>query len=134
MLKYRINKSTLRLQGEDTIVYYKVITPVDPVTLEQVVDEISGVCTLTRADIKAGLAAMETAILKHLRNGSSVRLDDFGTFRPTISGKSQPSIEALHAQNHMRLRVRFRPSRWLKESIKPENVRMEAYVAPTLEA
>lgn len=134
MLKFKITKANCRLLGEDKVIYYKTIVPVDPVFLEQVVDEISEVCTLTRADIKAGLAAMETAVLKHLRNGSSVRLGDFGTFRPTISGKSAPTIESLRKKFDIRLRVRFRPSAWLKESIKPSNVRIEAYEAPTTES
>lgn len=133
MLKFKVRKSTKRLIGEDSIIYYKEVAPVEPVFPEQVVQEISQVCTLTRADIKAGLAAMESAILKHLQNGSSVRLGDLGTFRPTITGKSAESIDELRKSRDFKLNVRFSPSRWLKECINPKRVRMEEYVAPKLE-
>ena len=73
---------------------------------------------------------MQMAVLKHLQNGSSVRLGDLGCFRPTLSGKSAPSIEELRKKADFRVRVRFQPSGWLTESMKPKNVRLEAYVAP----
>lgn len=130
MLKFKIVKATNRLQGQDNIIYFKAVAPVEPVMLEQVVDEISQVCTLTRADIKAGLVAMQMAVLKHLQNGSSVRLGDLGCFRPTISGKSAPSIEELRKSGDFNLKVRFHPSNWLKECMKPKHVRLEAFVAP----
>ena len=130
MLKFKVTKATCRLQGEDKVIYFKTVAPVEPVMLEQVIDEISEVCTLTRADIKGGLAAMQMAVLKHLQNGSSVRLGDLGCFRPTLSGKSAPSIEELRKKADFRVRVRFQRSGWLTESMKPKNVRLEAYVAP----
>ena len=42
MLKFKVTKATCRLQGEDKVIYFKTVAPVEPVLLEQVIDEIRG--------------------------------------------------------------------------------------------
>ena len=50
-------------------------------------DVIAGIvekCTLTKADVKACLVALEEVIIEQLKNGNAVRFGDLGSFRPTL--------------------------------------------------
>lgn len=90
MLKFKVTKATCRLQGEDKVIYFKTVAPVEPVMLEQVIDEISEVCTLTRADIKGGLVAMQMAVLEALAEWFFGTLGRFGLLPSYAFGQECP--------------------------------------------
>lgn len=54
---------------------------------KDVVEGIVEKCTLTRPDIVACLAAFSEVIREQIRNGNSVKLDELGTFSPTITSR-----------------------------------------------
>lgn len=131
MLKYTIRTMVNKFDQSDDILYVKKMIPVNPMGLEEIAEEISKQNTLTRADIKCALSALEYFILKHIENGQSVRFGDLGSFRPTLKGKSAPSREELLKNNDFRVMVRFTPSSKMKEAFKPENNVVQLYIAPT---
>jgi predicted histone-like DNA-binding protein len=105
--------------------------PVTPVKLDEIAENISNNCTVNAADIKAVLYALQTEIIKCLRNGQSVRLGDLGSFHARLSSKAAATEEAFREKPNDFLRgvlVRFTPSskmRW-EMSLKNPNVSVVA--------
>lgn len=64
--------------------YYPQIAPSTPVTLAQVIKRVEKRCTVSSADVKAVLDALQYEVIEALQNGNSVRLGDLGSFRLTI--------------------------------------------------
>jgi predicted histone-like DNA-binding protein len=90
--------------------YYGTGTRVSPVNVSRLVEEICVSCTLTRADVKAALVAIEEVILRYIRDGRSVRFGDFGSFHATIQSKGADTPEAFKASMIEGIRIHFRAS------------------------
>ncbi len=97
--------------------YYATMVPVVPMDFDQLVQNIADSTTLTEADLRAAFAAAKGEIIKALRDGKSVRLDQLGTFRPTIASDASVSREEVSAKNIKRVRVVFTPSTAIKEGL-----------------
>lgn len=121
MINYIIREGKNTMNAERTPLFYKQITHVQAIDMEQVCEDISHACTLTRDDAKGMLSALQNVLVRHLRNGYSIRLGDLGSFRPTIQCKSAASEEELEKIKDIRLMVRFTPSALMKRNLKVEN-------------
>ena len=64
--------------------YYPQMAPTTPVTLAQIVKRIEKRSTVSSADVKAVLDALQYEVIDALQNGNSVRLGDLGSFRLSI--------------------------------------------------
>jgi predicted histone-like DNA-binding protein len=108
MFKYRIigrkNPQTKEKK------YYAQGEPVNPVSLSDIANEISGMCTLTAHDIKAVLSALDEALLRHVVNGDSIRFGDFGSFHPRIVSKGADTPEEFEPSLLEGIRIRYTPS------------------------
>ena len=115
MIKYKVVERENPVTRQKT--YFAQVAPVDPVTLEQVVKRIEKSSTVSSADIKAVLDALQFEVIQSLQDGKSVRLGDLGSFRPTISSRSAESAEAFLPSNIKRVRVQFSPSGTMLEEM-----------------
>ena len=120
MLTYKVverqNALTKQLQ------YYAQVSPVTPVTLDQIVELIEKRSTVTSADVKAVHDALQVEVRNALVDGKSVRLGDLGSFRPTLSSRSALSADAFLPANIKGVRVRYVPSAALKNDLKLDRV------------
>lgn len=120
MLTYKVverqNALTKQLQ------YYAQVSPVTPVTLDQIVELIEKRSTVTSADVKAVLDALQFEVRNALVDGKSVRLGDLGSFRPTLSSRSALSADAFLPANIKGVRVRYVPLAALKSDLKLDRV------------
>ena len=120
MLTYKVverqNALTKQLQ------YYAQVSPVTPVTLDQIVELIEKRSTVTSADVKAVLDALQFEVRNALVDGKSVRLGDLGSFRPPLSSRSALSADAFLPANIKGVRVRYVPSAALKSDLKLDRV------------
>lgn len=120
MLKYNVVSSLVNKKNAQTgqieqkRVYFARLVPVTPVKLAEFAEGISRECTVTPADIKAVLAAMEQRLVQYLRNGNSIRLGDLGSFRVTLSSGSVENAEEFSTANITGVNVRFHVSPKLK--------------------
>ena len=119
-IKYRIHEQQNALTK--TMQYTARIVPVEPLTLEDIVEGIEKTSTVSSADIKAVLDALQFEVIRALRAGNSVRLGDLGSFRPTLSSRASLSAEAFTAANIKGVRVRYVPSAALKNDLKLDRV------------
>jgi predicted histone-like DNA-binding protein len=105
--------------------YYGTGTRVSPVNVSRLVEEISASCTLTRADVKAALVAIEEVILRYIRDGHSVRFGDLGSFRLNIQSKGSDTEEDFTLDLIQSARIRFAPSAWMRNAINVKNPSMK---------
>ena len=96
-IKYRIVERQNALTK--TLQYYAQVEPVEPLTLQDIVEGIEKTSTVSSADIKAVLDALQFEVIRALKGGQSVRLGDLGSFRPTLTSRSALSAEAFTRDN-----------------------------------
>ena len=112
---FPIQKRNIRTQE---IKWYAQISPVTVVDKEKLIDEIESRCTLTSSDIKAALDALQESIIDHVRNGTSVRLGDLGSFRPTITSQACDTAAEVSADAIKSVRCRFTPSGYMRRALQ----------------
>lgn len=105
--------------------FYAQVADVKPVTLDKIVDLIEKRSTVSSADVKAVLDALQYEIKNALEDGKSVRLGDLGSFRPTIASRSAGSAEEFLPSNIKAVRVQFTPSSKLKSDLAIDRVSIQ---------
>ena len=125
MIQYIIRSLKNPHSGE--LKLYPVIAPTGTMTKQQVIDVIERTTTLTSADIKACLDALEWAIVDAMKDGKSVRLGDLGSFRPTITADGTADLEKCNASLIKRVRVRFTPSGRMSTLMVKKNLKFQPY-------
>ena len=102
--------------------YHANATSVTPIMLDELAEDISGSCTVTKHDVKAVISVLEEKIIKALRNGQSVRLGDLGSFHARISSKAAATTDDFEQSEHIRgLLVRFTPSSKMRHELSLKN-------------
>ena len=104
--------------------YHANATSVTPIMLDELAEDISGSCTVTKHDVKAVISVLEEKIIKALLNGQSVRLGDLGSFHARISSKAAATTDEFTEKpsEHIRgLLVRFTPSSKMRYALSLKN-------------
>lgn len=105
--------------------YYPQMAPTTPVTLAQIVKRIEKRSTVSSADVKAVLDALQYEVIDALQNGNSVRLGDLGSFRLSIKADgSATSAEAKKtgANAIKAVNVQFTKSVAMRDALSPSGV------------
>lgn len=108
-----------------SVKYYPQIAPTTPVTLAQIVKRIEKRSTVSSADVKAVLDALQYEVIEALQNGNSVRLGDLGSFRLSIKANgSATSDEARRtgANAIKAINVQFTKSTAMRDALSPSGV------------
>lgn len=106
--------------GKD-VKFYAVPDKSTPVDLDTIVERIEKRCTVSSADAKAVLDALQYEIKEAVINNGSVRLGDLGTFRATISCQGAHTRQDFSANNIQHLRLQFNPSVKIKNWLNPKS-------------
>lgn len=105
--------------------YYPQVAPATPVTLNDVAEQIEKQSTVSLADIKGVLDALQEVTLEAIRDGYSVRLGDLGSFRPTLrAAQTRETAEDVTATDIKDVRVRYTPSVALTRRLQLRNVQL----------
>ena len=103
--------------------YYPQIAATTPLTLPEIAERIEQRSTVSSADVKGVLDALQLAVKDALMAGKSVRQGDLGSFRPglrvaeTVGDKS-----AVNASTIAGVRVLFTPSSALRGMLSVKNL------------
>ena len=116
-----------RVPATNKIRYYMLVAPVKPVELGDIAARIERTSTVSSADIKAVLDALQYEVREQIKAGHSVRLGDLGSFRPTIACRGMDKAEDLSVRNIKRVRVQFTPSATLEKELSPAFVSFSKY-------
>lgn len=87
-------------------------------TFDKLLDEVSSSCGVGRAPVKASIEGLLDRMQLFMEYGMSVRLGDFGTFKPMINVKAQSNLEDVGASNVWRRKIRFIPGKRFKDMLE----------------
>ena len=90
MIKYVIQAKKNPLKKNE-IKYYPQMAPTTPMSLAQIVKRVEKRSTVSSADVKAVLDALQYEVMEALENGNTVRLGDLGSFRLTMKSQGAPT-------------------------------------------
>ena len=102
------------------VAYYANIVSQQPLERADLLDRIEKRSTLSSADIKGALDAIEYEIKQALLEGRTIRLGDLGSFHLTVTTKGvEKANQWQPAQHILGTKVRFIPSASLRKAVQP---------------
>lgn len=96
-----------------------------PMTLAQITKRIEKRSTVSSADVKAVLDALQSEVIDALQNGNSVRLGDLGSFRLTIKANGTDTAAEAKAKGANLIKevsVQFTKSATMRDAFAKENL------------
>jgi predicted histone-like DNA-binding protein len=87
------------------------------IDLDAIAEEIQSRSAMTKGDILAVLSNLVQVLPLHLKNGDSVRLGSFGSFRLTVTSNGAETAAELTARNVKGTRVVFVAGTELKREL-----------------
>ena len=121
MIKYIIQGKKNPLKKTE-IKYYPQMAPSTPMTLAQIVKRVEKRSTVSSADVKAVLDALQYEVIEALENGNSVRLGDLGSFRLTMKSQGVETVAEAKkkgAQLIKKVNVQFTKSTTMRDTLTP---------------
>lgn len=125
MIKYVIQAKKNYLSKNKETKYYPQMAPSTPMTLSQITKRIERRSTVSSADVKAVLDALQTEVIDALQNGNSVRLGDLGSFRLTIKAHGAESAAEARRQGANLIKdvsVQFTKSVTMRDAFAKSNL------------
>lgn len=116
MIKYYIRQGKHPKTG--AAIFFGQNLPVDPITLDQIAEEVEHSTTMTKADILACLSEVEEAIIAKFRNNVSIRLGLLGSLCPTMRSYAARTSDEFTRANIRYINVAYRPSPTVKYRLK----------------
>ena len=123
MIKYVIRAKKNPLRQAEAPRYYLQMAPATPVTLAQVIKRIEKRSTVSSADVKAVLDALQYEVIDALQNGNTVRLGDLGSFRLSIKADGYDTSEEARkagADAIKAVNVQFTKSTAMRDALSPD--------------
>jgi len=129
MIKYVIKPKKNSLVSPATVKYYPQIAPSTPITLSQITKRIEKRSTVSSADVKAVLDALQYEVIEALQNGNSVRLGDLGSFHLTIKADGTETAAAAKSKGADLIKVvnvQFVKSTAMRDAFKLNSLEFSA--------
>ena len=106
------------MAGDNEPKYYPALTNRKTVDLRKLSQDMSDKSTLHTADIYGVIQMLTEIIPKYLQRGHNIKLGDLGTFSLSVRGEGESEPEKVNSSNIKEVRMNFRPSRYLKDTLK----------------
>lgn len=121
-LLYEKREITLNFKQDKPTVYRIAPAKQQQVTFDKLLDEVSNSCGVNRAQVKAAVEALIDRMTLFMDYGMSVKLGDFGSFKPTFNAKAQQTTDDLGADNVRRKKIVFYPGKRFKNMLEKLSV------------
>lgn len=105
-MKFRIIKRK-NPQDRSQEKFYPAPVYNDEIGVDELSEEISFATSITPSDVKAVLEGLLNVMPKHLRRGSKIKLDRFGTFKVIFGGNGHENAEDVTAADIDGTRIGF---------------------------
>ena len=112
-VKYSVSGRKNPMNPESPKKYYGQAQAGGETSLELMAKRISTLCTVTRPDILAVLAALQITVIDALENGEIARLGDLGCLQISISGHGAITDDEYSAEMIKKAKINYRPSKEL---------------------
>lgn len=111
----KAKKQVLNIKDRKEVKYIATVDRGCVVEWDKVAEQISLCSSCNKHQIKCMMSAMAEAISGYLSEGHSVRMDDFGTFMPSVRSTPVGRPEQVQAD---KIYVSFYPSKKLRMQIE----------------
>jgi putative DNA-binding protein len=119
---YQLKNKTSQRNGY----WYARAAYIGTVGTKQLATRISERCTVTEPDILAVISALVSEMSHNLQNGMRVKLNDFGTFKLSISSEGVKELKDFSAVKHIkRPHVLFQP----ETHVGADKVRIKNFIS-----
>ncbi|MCC8188759.1 MAG: DNA-binding protein [Bacteroides sp.] len=121
-LKYVITKRIFGFDPEKTEKYVPRSVTMGEVSFEKLCQNVTLICGAHRGVVQQVIAGLVDAMVRDLDDGKSVRLGEFGNFRPSVRAHSADREEEVSADNIYRKHILFTPGKLFKRTLKEMSV------------
>lgn len=98
--------------------WYAVVQNNGELDIDSLSKQIEKFSTLSEADIKSVIVALENVMQEALANGQIVRMDKLGTFYPTLSSGSAETEKDFHQGLIKSIGVNYRAGKRILDAMK----------------
>lgn len=117
-IKYRKRKYTLSFDKENKVQKYVATNVlVGNVAYSKLCNEVNQRTGIHRSMVDIVLAGVQDTMVAFIEEGLSVRLGNFGSFRPSLKAESQDSPENVDASTVVRKKIVFTPGSAFKNML-----------------
>lgn len=121
-LKYVVKKTVFGFDKTKSVKYVARPLLAGTVGYPALCDQVTKVGMAPRGVVKMVIDGTIDAIMWNLENHLSVKLGDFGTFRPAFGSKSQDSEEAVNAEALRHRKIIFTPGSYFKGMLQDVSI------------
>lgn len=124
-IKYKKKKITLCFDKENKVEKYVAANVlVGSINYIKLCDEVNQRTGIHRAMVDVVLKGVQDTMVSFIEEGFSVKLGEFGSFRPAINAESRDSVEAVSANTIIRRKIVFTPGSAFKEMLGSASIEL----------
>lgn len=101
--------------------HYASVVTEGSTDLEALAEIVATQCTVSPADCYAVLIALESNIIRELKNGRIVHLGKLGSYRVSVSSEGKSTADEVVQSSIKKAKVLFRPGLGFREMLKTLN-------------
>ena len=113
-IKSKVSKQGLRA---GKTLYYAYPTKREKLSLEQVMEEISSICSLSPIDVESALCAFAHVVCTSFEQGIGVDLGEMGTLMPFVQGKLMNTPEEVTEATLQPAKIIMHPKKNIRQAL-----------------
>lgn len=124
-IRYKKKQITLCFDKENKVEKYVAANVlVGNIGYKKLCDEVCQRTGMHRGVVDVILKGVQDAMISFMEEGFSVKLDEFGAFRPSINAKGQDSADDVNAYTIIRKKIIFTPGSKFKSMLMDAGVEL----------
>ena len=113
-IKSKVSKQGLRA---GKTLYYAYPTKREKLSIDQVMEQISSICSLSRIDVESALRAFAEVVCTSFEQGVGVDLGEMGTLMPFVQGKLMNSPEEVTKASLQPAKIIMHPKKNIRQAL-----------------
>jgi predicted histone-like DNA-binding protein len=124
-IRYKKKKITLCFDKDNKVEKYVAANVlVGSINYNKLCDEVNQRTGIHRALVDVVLKGVQDTMVSFIEEGFSVKLGEFGSFRPAINAESQNSVEDVNANTIVRRKIVFTPGNSFKKMLGSASIEL----------
>lgn len=113
-IKSKVSKQGLRA---GKTLYYAYPTKREKLSIDQVTEQISSICSLSRIDVESALRAFAEVVCTSFEQGVGVDLGEMGTLMPFVQGKLMNTPEEVTEETLQPAKIIMHPKKNIRQAL-----------------
>lgn len=117
-------KRKVNINGTSKEMHTLKLTLVHPMKFDSITKLIAERSTLSEFEVGFVLGELSTIIIENLQQGRGVRLENLGTFEPSLKATAVESSDELTLDTVKKVNIIYKPSPAIKKALKKLKMRI----------